>query len=100
MPIAEFRAQLEALPANTPGFGREVEITGTIGAFTGRMDCVLVLWDRGTPRLRIVESKASRKDRTYHRVQLSVYVILLRDLLRANPLVIAGPPPIPPAARR
>jgi hypothetical protein len=44
--------------------GREIELTGTFGAFevNGRMDFVLVLWDRGTPRLRIVEAKASRKD--------------------------------------
>lgn len=92
VPWAEFRAALEALPADTPAYGREIELTGTFGAFdvNGRMDFVLVLWDRGTPRLRVVEAKASRKDRTYHRIQLALYLLMLRQLLEQAPLIIAG----------
>ena len=54
------------------------------------MDFLVVLWDRGTPRLRIVEGKASRKDRTYHRIQLASYVLMLQQMLRETPLRIAG----------
>jgi len=54
------------------------------------MDFVLVLLDRGTPRLRIVEAKASRKDRTYHRIQLALYLQMLQQLLEHTPLIIAG----------
>jgi predicted RecB family nuclease len=83
---------LEALDADVSAYGREVEVTGVLGPFevNGRMDFLLVLWDRGTPRLRIVEAKASRKDRTYHRIQLALYLLMLRQLLDAAPLTIAG----------
>jgi hypothetical protein len=91
-PWAEFRAALEGLVPETTAYGREIEIAGQLGSFkvNGRMDFVLVLWDRGTPRLRVVEAKASRKDRTYQRIQLGVYVLMLRQVLREAPLVIAG----------
>ena len=83
---------MEALPADTPAYGREIEVLGTFGAFdvNGRMDFVLVLWDCGAPRLRIVEAKASRKDRTYHRIQLALYLLVLRQLVEQAPLTIAG----------
>ncbi|WP_407150449.1 AAA domain-containing protein [Bradyrhizobium sp. ORS 86] len=89
---AEFRASLEQLEADTPAYGREIELTGNFGPFqaVGRMDFVLVLWDRGTPRLRIVEAKASRKDRTYHRIQLALYLTMLRQIVREAPIIIAG----------
>ena len=91
-PRAEFRAALEALASETTAYGREIEIAEQLGSFqvNGRMDFVLALWDRGTPRLRVVEAKASRKDRTYQRIQLGVYVLMLRQMLRVAPLVIAG----------
>ncbi|EKS34237.1 AAA domain-containing protein [Afipia broomeae] len=87
---AAFRAALEGLAENTNKYGREISITGTIGEFeiSGRIDFLLVLWDRGTPRLRVVEGKASRKDRTYHRIQLAVYVLMLRRILREDPITI------------
>lgn len=83
---------LVALPPETMAYGREIELSGAFGSFqvTGRMDFLLVLWDRGTPRLRIVEGKASRKDRTYHRIQLAAYVLMLQQMLRKAPLRIAG----------
>jgi hypothetical protein len=80
------------LPADVTAYGREIEIAGALGPFevSGRIDFILVLWDRGTPRLRIVEAKASRKDRTYHRIQLAVYLLILRQHLQGAPLMIAG----------
>ena len=78
-------------PGNS-GYGREIEVAGDIGAFrvSGRMDFVLILWQDGRPRLRIVECKASRKDRTYQRVQLALYRILVSQLLGEEPLIIGG----------
>jgi hypothetical protein len=91
-PWEEFRAALAALPAEAPAYGREVEIGARVGAFevSGRIDFFVILWDQVTPRVRLVEGKASRKDRTYHRIQLAAYVVLLRRLLQAAPLQIGG----------
>lgn len=92
-----FRLALELLPAGTAAYGREIEIAAPIGAFnvTGRIDFFVVLWDRGTLRIRLVEGKASRKDRTYHRIQLAAYLIMLRHHLTAAPLEIAGQAVVP-----
>lgn len=89
-----FRAALAIVPAGTLVYGREIELSHGIGTFalSGRIDFLVLLWDRGTPRLRIVEGKASRKDRTYHRLQLAAYVTMLRRLVREEPLVVAGQP--------
>ena len=91
-PWAEFRGMLEALPREATAYGREIEVAGAFGPFqlSGRMDFLVVLWDLGTPRLRIVEGKASRKDRTYHRIQLAAYILMLRQVLHDAPLNIAG----------
>ena len=73
-------------------YGREIDIAGDLGAFhiTGRVDFVLLLWENGQPKLRLVECKASRKDRTYHRIQLVLYRLLVRQLLTACLLTVAG----------
>ncbi|MEM0448669.1 MAG: AAA family ATPase [Methanomassiliicoccales archaeon] len=73
-------------------FGREVAITCQKGRFEvhGRMDFVIVLWRDGRPYLRIVECKASRKDKTYHRLQLALYLLMVRSLLERRPLLVAG----------
>ena len=77
------------LAADVPAYGREIEVAGTFGPFQsewhGQISC-LVLWDRGTARLRVVEAKASRKDRTYHRIQLAMYLLMLRQLLEDAPV--------------
>ncbi|MCC2668818.1 MAG: hypothetical protein K0Q72_1289 [Armatimonadetes bacterium] len=90
----QFQRAAEALRPGTAGFGREIEVEAELGGFrvSGRIDFVLVLWDGDRPRLRIVECKASRKDRTYHRVQLVLYRMLLRKLLAELPLVVGGRP--------
>ena len=71
------------LPGQT-AFAREVEIEGDVGSFhlDGRMDFVVLHWNGTAARLRIVECKASRKDRTYHRMQLAAYSILVRQRLK------------------
>jgi hypothetical protein len=91
-----------ALAGASPGqlaYCREVEIDGRVGCFHigGRMDFVVLLWDDGVPRLRIVEGKASRKDRTYHRIQLAAYMLLIRQRLAETPIVVAGQPLDPDA---
>nr|WP_238401635.1 AAA domain-containing protein [Altererythrobacter sp. C41] len=88
---------LAALRTAVPGravYCREVEIGGPIGCFNvdGRMDFVVLLWDDVVPRLRIVEGKASRKDRTYHRIQLATYMVLFRARIAAEGLTVAGQP--------
>ena len=80
------------LPPGAEGYGREIDVLGDIGAFrvAGRIDFALIRWEGGRPRLRLVECKASRKDRTYQRVQLVLYRILVGGLLREQPLVVGG----------
>ncbi|VFA93884.1 exonuclease V subunit alpha [Nocardia farcinica] len=73
-------------------FAREVILSGKIGAFkvTGRVDFLLLLWRDGMPTLRVVECKGSRRDRTYHRIQVSIYKTILGQLLEELPLVVGG----------
>lgn len=61
-------------------FGREVQVRGVVGAFDvlGRIDFVLIEWDGDQPRLRLIECKASRRDKTYQRIQAAVYRLLVR----------------------
>ena len=81
-----------ALSLGIEGYGREIEVLGDIGAFhvVGRIDFALIRWESGRPRIRLVECKASRKDRTYQRVQLVLYRILVTRLLAEQPLIIGG----------
>ncbi|MGO8102401.1 AAA domain-containing protein [Rhizobium leguminosarum] len=95
--VVSWAAFVAALAAATPGravYCREVEINGPIGCFNvdGRMDFVVLLWDNGVPRLRIVEGKASRKDRTYHRIQLATYMVLIQNRIKVERLTVAGFP--------
>jgi hypothetical protein len=87
----DFINQLHALAPGQNAYAREVCVSGDIGVFhiEGRIDFVLVLWEENTPKLRIVECKASRKDRTYHRVQVALYHLLLQNLLQ-QPLQVAN----------
>lgn len=90
----DFLGQLEHLTPGQHAFGREVSISAAIEGFRieGRMDFVLLIWEGDTPHLRIVECKASRKERTYHRIQVAVYRMLVQQLIEATPLIIAGTP--------
>lgn len=91
---AEFRAAVTALTVGVPVYCREVEVAARIGNFdvNGRIDFAVILWDGAAPRLKVVEGKASRKDRTYHRIQLAAYMVMLRQLLENDPIVIGGQP--------
>lgn len=93
--VVSWSSFVNALSSATPGvpvYCREVTLTGRIGCFEveGRIDFAVLLWDNGVPRLRVVEGKASRKDRTYHRIQLATYIILLLDRIAERPVTIGG----------
>jgi AAA domain/PD-(D/E)XK nuclease superfamily len=87
-----FAASLATLAPGQEAYGREVAVEAELGGFTlrGNIDFVLVLYREGELRFRLVECKASRRDRTYHRVQVAIYRMLVRALLDANPAICAG----------
>ena len=89
---ADFVTELLTIRPGVNVYAREVNIAGDIGTFnvSGRMDFLLVVWRNGTPFLRIVECKASRRDRTYHRVQLAIYRMLTLQSMHEYPLNIGG----------
>ncbi|WP_456718090.1 AAA domain-containing protein [Bradyrhizobium sp. USDA 4350] len=92
--FAYLRQALARAPTGQPVFAREINIEVAGAAFTaaGKMDFAIVLWHAGRPRLRIVETKASRRDKTYHRIQIATYRLILDHLLRKDPLIVAGLP--------
>ncbi|WP_137288121.1 bifunctional RecB family nuclease/DEAD/DEAH box helicase [Natronorubrum halophilum] len=87
---------LAAAADTSPGekiYAREVSVTGDIGVFEidGIIDFLLLYWDDDNePVLRIVETKASRKDKTYHRTQVATYRILIENHLREYPTNVGG----------
>lgn len=91
-PFDVLRRALAGCPAGKPVFAREITIEVEGAAFTaaGKMDFVIVLWRSERPILRIVETKASRRDKTYHRIQIATYRLILDHLLRKEPLLVAG----------
>lgn len=84
---------LQEVDPGTPVFAREVEIDGSIGAFNvdGRMDFAILLWESGKPKLRIVETKSSRKEKTNQRLQVGIYQILVGQALEEDSLTVGGP---------
>ena len=88
---AEFAEALRTLEPGQLAFGREVDVSGLIGAFEvlGRIDFVIIEWDEFVPRVRLVECKASRRDKTYQRVQAAVYRLLVRKLVEEHGLEIS-----------
>lgn len=88
----DFERSLQALQVGQCAYAREVQVNGHIGAFElqGRIDFIVVMWEGEEPRLRLVECKSSRKDRTYHRVQVALYKLLVASYFDANGLQIAG----------
>lgn len=87
-----FVAQLQGMSSGQRAYGREISIQGDEGAFQikGQIDFVLILWEADGPKLRIVECKASRRDRTYHRVQVALYRMLVRQLIQVSPVALGG----------
>lgn len=93
----DFQAACLHLTEGTNAYAREVQVSGEIGEFQveGRVDFALVLWREKSsgegpamlsPILRLVECKASRRDRTYHRVQLAIYKMIVEQHLQSEPL--------------
>jgi hypothetical protein len=82
--------------AAVPGqslFWREIQLQETVGAFElkGNVDFLLLTWSiTGHPIIHVVECKASRRDRTYHRVQVVLYKLLLENMSLNSPLVWQG----------
>ena len=87
-----FAAAASSLDEGQQAYAREVRLEGNLGAFhvQGRADFLLLLWRDGRPVLRVVECKASRRDRTYQRLQVALYSELLKLLLTQAPLQIGG----------
>ncbi|HTH11327.1 MAG TPA: AAA domain-containing protein [Acidovorax sp.] len=88
----QFAEMLRLLEPGQLAFGREIDVEGFVGAFEvlGRIDFVIVEWRDLTPQVRLVECKASRKDKTYQRIQAAVYRLLVRALVEDDGLEIAG----------
>jgi hypothetical protein len=91
-PWRDFAAVAATLEEGELAYGREILVEGTLGAFDvlGAIDFVLIEWRQGRPALRLVEGKSSRKDRTYHRIQLVCYLALLQEMLASEPLRVGG----------
>ena len=91
-PWTTFVSQLQGISSGQRAYGREISIEADEGAFQikGQIDFVLILWEADQPKLRIVECKASRRDRTYHRVQVAIYRMLVRQLIHVSPVAICG----------
>ena len=88
----DFVEKLTNLSVGEEAYGREIGIHGKLGEFEirGQIDFVIVFWENEQPKLRLVECKASRKDRTYHRVQVALYRMLVCQLINDNPITING----------
>lgn len=86
----EFCAALKSLKKGENAYAREVELEGDVGAFklVGRVDFIIITWCGDFPKVRLVECKASRRDRTYHRLQIALYKILFNELVELQSLVI------------
>lgn len=92
----DFHKRASALPAGQNAFAREVHLSQQVGGFqiVGRVDFALIIWvttpsGELRPRLSLVECKASRKDKTYHRAQLTLYKMMVARLLE-NGFTVAG----------
>jgi len=88
----EFARKIEGLSSGQCAYGREVLVEARIGAFeiTGSIDFALVKWRDNEPEIILVECKASRKDLTYHRMQVILYRLLLLKMLESGSVVIGG----------
>lgn len=92
LPWLEFAEALSQLTLGANAYAREVELAGIVEGFRveGRIDFIVVTWRDNSPVIRLVECKASRKDRTYHRVQVALYEQLVKDCLVNEEIKIAG----------
>ena len=86
----DFVEELKKMSVVQKAYGREISINGNLGEFNirGQIDFAIIFWEKDEPKLRLVECKASRKDRTYHQVQVAVYQMIVRQLIKDNPVII------------
>ncbi|KIX84783.1 PD-(D/E)XK nuclease family protein [Thermus filiformis] len=75
---SEWKEWVAQAPHGKQYFARQVKIEGRVGAFDleGRLDFLLLYWRQGEPVVRLVEGKASRRERTHHYAQLALYALL------------------------
>ncbi|WP_319591650.1 AAA domain-containing protein [uncultured Draconibacterium sp.] len=80
------------IDSSTQVFGREVKVNGVLSDFelSGRIDFLIFTFSDNIPKIKIVECKASRRDRTYHRIQVGIYKLLLLEYFREKDISIAG----------
>lgn len=90
----DFVREIQNLNADEKAYGREISIKGNLEEFkvSGQIDFIVISWDDQEPKLRLVEGKASRKDRTYHQVQVTLYRMLFRKILLEQPITLGGRP--------
>lgn len=86
----KFLDRLKDIKEGSNYFCREVEVEEKLGVFlvSGRIDFIIINWIDKKPTLKIIEGKASRKDRTYHRIQLTLYKMLISKLIQKNTISI------------
>lgn len=78
----DWDAWRQHLSLASPGerlYARQVAVEARHGGFLlmGRLDFVLLDWRGEGPAVRVVEAKATRKDRTHHHIQLALYALIL-----------------------
>jgi hypothetical protein len=85
-----FVEKLTNLSVGQNAYGREIAVNGNQGEFNirGQIDFAIIFWEEEELKLRLVECKASRKDRTYHQVQVALYRMLISQLIKDKPIVI------------
>jgi hypothetical protein len=75
----------EAKAAPGPILLYQIPLKGSIDAWDvrGKAD-LIAIWpiDKDAVKIRVFEIKASWKERTYHRVQVAIYALLLSDLVK------------------
>jgi hypothetical protein len=89
----DFVKKIQNCSPEQKAYGREISVEGNLEDFniSGRIDFVILRWgENNEPKLRLVECKASRKDRTYHQVQVALYRMLVRKLIEENSITISG----------
>jgi hypothetical protein len=89
---SDFVSRVSSLSVGQNAFAREVELGVDLGPFHvhGRVDFILILWKNDMPYLRLVECKASRRDRTYHRVQVALYRKIILKILETEPITVGN----------
>lgn len=87
-----FYQEIQCLTPGQKAYGREIHVEASLGAFhlIGNIDFVLVRWENGSPTVLLVECKASRSDQTYQRMQVSLYRLMLLEMIKDEGMRING----------